>query len=545
VTLNQPTLLILEDVAKSRENLKQLFNVRGFNTFAAASTSEAHDLIVARPAEFDVLILDMILAESKTGADFGIEVREKLQESSPEFLIQSAERKRVDYYDLALKLGAAVYLDRNEPDEPGKLIQHTRALALRRGLRPTRPGLIQELRRISSESRNKAEANTRLCRELLVPHLRRTVGCGFVVLLSDDEGTRAFWSGNDTLQQDPLYESLQNGVFGDLRYPDPQLLDIKASPPLAMLDAKLSYFEAGQEEIPFLRLAEVEGVRLSLGLFDEKVPSSRLPESARQLAEILGRYMRPAVVNHLVEISQAFSDLESQKRGIAEASGTFCYYVGHEVMHLLDTAEQKMRTEGVAQDALLTLRALGEELKDSGELLDALARPVEVEMPEDDADVPHAGDLIRAAWHDLIGRGQINPFYQLEITGERAAVKRPDLFQAACLRILLWLTRRIVDYPPDHEPQIQVFVDNTPSMSIRFEDGSVRLPKQYRKRLFTPYSAPYLEPMTDRKDKGRRFGLFLTRALVEAQGGTFEDRSDDLPGEEIGHRLVVNLPRAR
>jgi hypothetical protein len=519
-----------------------MFTDCGFQTFGATSTAEAHRLIIAQRDGFDVLILDMDLGEDKTGAEFGIEIREQLQESSPEFLIQSRFRSEY-YYALALRLGAAVYLDRNEPNEPTKLIQYTRALAIRHGLRPTRPGLVKQLRRISSESRDKSEANTRLCRDLLVPELRRSVGCGFLLLLSDEEGTRAFWSLRDEPDRDNLYNVLQNGVFGDLKDRDPKL-EMKSSLPLGIVNARLNYIHTRQKEVPFIRLAEVEGVRLSLGLFDEANPSTRLPENSLELAQILGRYVRPAVINHIFEISQAFSDLESQKRGIAEASGTFCFYVGHELLNLVGNAEQVQPNDGSA-NAFLPLRALAEELKESGELLNMLTAPADSEVPADGGDLFDAGELIQAAWDDLIGRGQIGASERLEIKGERAAVRRPDFFQAACHRILLWLSRRTVEYPPDIEPAVHVYIDHTPSVSIRFEDGSLRLPKQFRKRLFAPYSAPYLEAVTDRKDKGRRFGLFIARALVEAQGGTFEDRSDDLAVADLGHRLVVNLPHAQ
>jgi len=514
-----------------------MFTDCGFLTFGATTTAEAHRLIIAQRGEFDVLILDMDLGEDKTGADFGIEIREQLQESSPEFLIQSRFRSEY-YYALALRLGAAVYLDRNEPNESTKLIQYTRALAIRHGLRPTRPGLVKQLRRISSESRGKSEANTRLCRDLLVPELRRSVGCGFLLLLSDEEGTRAFWNTRDEPDRHELYEVLQNGVFGDLKDRDPKL-EMESSLPLGLVNARLNYIHARQKEVPFIRLAEVEGVRLSLGLFDEANPSTRLPENSLELAQILGRYMQPAVINHLIET--AVSDLESQKSAIAKASGTFCFYVGHELLNLVDNAEQES-SNGGSSNAFLPLRAVAEELKESGELLNTLAAPTDSKVPAAGGDLFDAGDLIHAAWDDLIGRGQIGASERLEIRGEPAAVRRPDFFQAACHRILLWLTRRTVEYPPDIEPAVHVYIDHTPSVGIRFEDGSLRLPRQFRKRLFEPYSAPYLEAVTDRKDKGRRFGLFLARALVEAQGGTFEDRSDDLPGEEIGHRLVVSFP---
>jgi DNA-binding response OmpR family regulator len=542
VTRNGPTLLILEDSQKSQHILQTMFADCGFKTVGARSTAEAHS-IIARPDEFDVLILDMDLNEEKTGAQFGIEVRDRLQESSPEFLIQS-KFQSIDYYDLALKLGAAVYLDRNEPNEPTKLVQYTRALALRHGLRPTRPGMVKELRRISSESRDKDEANTRLCRDLLVPQLSRTVGCGFVLLLSDDDGTRAFWNATDEPQQDEIYGVLQDGIFGNLKDRDPQLLDTAANSPLGTLNARQNYIRSDQPRVPFLRLAEVEGVRLSLGLFDETVPSSRLPENSLELAQILGRYMRPAVINHLVEISQAFSDLESQKRGIAEASSNFCFYVGREILNLVGNVQQES-SNGDSSNALLPLRALAEELKESGELLNALATPADSGMPADDGELFDTHALIRAAWDDLSARGQIDSSFQFEISGDGAAVRRPDLFQAACYRILLWLTRRAVEYPPGTAPGIVVYIDRTPSVSIRFEDGSVRLERPFRKRLFEPYAAPYLEPVTSSKDKGRRLGLFLARAIVEAQKGTLEDQSDELPGEEIGHRLVVNLPYAR
>jgi DNA-binding response OmpR family regulator len=543
VITNQPTLLILDDEEKPRELLQKIYAHCGFQTFGARSTDEAHHLVIAQPGGFDVLILDMNLGEDKTGAAFGIEIREQLQESSPEFLILSKFRT-AEYYDLALRLGAAVYLDRNEPHHSAKLIQYTRALAIRHGLRPTRPGLVKELRRISAESRDKSEANTRLCHNLLVPELRKSVGCGFLLLLSDEEGTRAFWNVRDEPDRDELYNVLQNGVFGDLRDRDPKL-ETESGLPLGLVNARLNYIHTRQREVPFIRLAEVEGLRLSLGLFDETNQSTPVAENSLELAQILGRYMRPAVINHLVEISHAFSDLESQKRGIAEASGTFCFYVGHELLNLVDNAEEVSSSNGGSSNALLPLRALAEELKESGELLNMLTAPTGSEVPADGGDLFDAGGLIQSAWDDLIGRGQIGAAERLEIMGERAAVRWPDFFQAACHRILLWLTRRAIEYPPDTEPSVHVYIDQTPSVGIRFEDGSLRLPKQFRKRLFAPYSAPYLEVVTERKDKGRRFGLFIARALVEAQGGTFEDRSDDLPGEEIGHRLVVSLPQVQ
>src|SRR5262249_12138830 len=129
-------ILYIEDSEAQRKSLKMALEHRGFRVEVAGDVATARVLFDKLRGQIDVVALDMRLEDPQcpqmTGADIAIEYYNPQTPYPPEFLIHSAYSE-VDYYKLALKLGATTYLEKSEYSQDD-LIRHIRALAIRRSL---------------------------------------------------------------------------------------------------------------------------------------------------------------------------------------------------------------------------------------------------------------------------------------------------------------------------------------------------------------------------------------------------------------------------
>src|ERR1043165_5741503 len=111
--MQKKTVVIVEDNESQRLALHTALERRGFRVKSAATVAEARKVIEELGEEIDVMVLDMRLEDpaepDTTGADIGIALQDEHPTWLPEFLIHSAYAL-VNYYKLALRLGAAAYL---------------------------------------------------------------------------------------------------------------------------------------------------------------------------------------------------------------------------------------------------------------------------------------------------------------------------------------------------------------------------------------------------------------------------------------------------
>ncbi len=534
------SFLILEDKEPLLARLCDLFTDRGFRVYGAGSTAEARKFFQQDPCALDVLILDMQLQETVTGADFGIEVRQSCREWPPEFLIYSAHMDHAEYLRLALKLGVASYLEKT-PDST-QLLRHVRALSLRRALRADRPGLPEEIARIAVKSQSKAEAVDRFCSEILYPELERVLGMHFLILISDEAGGRCIDSYHQKWVTAKIYQDLQDRVFDN---PASPVVDCAKILPGASEEAEsaLTTVAANPGSV-FIPLAAIDGVRVALGLIQETVQDRPLPENAQELAAVLVQYLHFTLLNNMIQLTRLWTESDKARRKQLQDASSYCLYVGQEVIQLFEEARRDGAIQGDERSApLWYLRSLGEELRAAGELLGPLGR--QESLADENAPKPQAidaGPLLNSVWDELVEEERVSDAELLHVEGSCKVWGREDYLRMAFSRLLLWLARRQIETPDGETPGVFVKCEPREGRNvIRFEDRSRRLPAKPRERLFVPFSAPLIEPMTGVRDHGRRLGLFLAKALVEADGGQLKDCSDELPGDS-GHCFEVSLP---
>lgn len=115
--------------------------------------------------------------------------------------------------------------------------------------------------------------------------------------------------------------------------------------------------------------------------------------------------------------------------------------------------------------------------------------------------------------------------------------------QTALTRCLNWFVERLVNTNAAYKQPIVIksFVMES-SLIIEISDKSPRLSKELRQTLFHP-SSQAIPTFIDTKGQhfpGILFPLYVARILIECQGGTLEDATNEK--EEVGHTFRMMLP---
>jgi DNA-binding NarL/FixJ family response regulator len=556
---NRKTVLVIEDEELVRLPLVSALQMRGFHAVGAATVDEARALIEQLEDNIDVMVLDMRLEDPKypdiTGAKLGLEVRSAHPKwLPPEFLIFSAYRQN-DYYEAAWQLGAAAYLKKNIAQ--ADLIRHIRSLALRRALSVERKDIEEKIERIAEVNDTPAAAIINFCHQVLASEMKACLGAPSIFLLSDSNGTQN--SGSDTtleLGYHPAYERIQALTFGAVNSADPFVFDLKeiSGPPDAETHAIYEKLEGGA----FLPLFITHGLRLSIGILRaDDVP---LPEEPDKLARILSTYLRPAIIEHLLNFLTRLTDLnarkDAEKKTLLENTSRFCLYVGQTQLDILDEALAEEKIES-GTEYFHKLKKLALDLCATGNEFSQLSN---ISGPSDSAGRRNAhaepvavSSVIAQAWREIGEQFSIEKL-TLKEQGENfnLAIDRNDLL-VAVLRVLQWMVQREDKLPAGAKPEIRVeYVRGDGYGEILFTDQSRRLGPQLRQKLFEPFTQATPPPLLSTEDddeKADRPGLYLplylAKTLVEVKNdGVLEDQSDSVEGK-LGHRFVMRLPMVK
>ncbi len=542
-------IFVLEDNDDFRESLRQQLERRDFQVVVAAAVEEARDVIQRYGHAIDVGVLDMRLEDSRypkvTGADIGLELRRKQAPLLPELMIYSAYPS-VDYYRQTLNLGTSIFLDRSCHDIQD-VIRHVRALVLRHALSVQVPAVLDTVKRLASASRDRMDWMSRFCLQLLFPELERTLGAPFTLLLTNHAlkkgksthpiaGTIALPKGPQ-----PIYEGLQNAIFK----PDHSDDVFKVDPASLSKDLNAAGVADSEQiverlrDVRFISLVETKDARLSLGIAQEEIRTNRLAEDAKALARVMAKFLRNSVLDQLITLTEKWSASQFENRGMLRATSQFCLNIGQEQIAILDEAVRKGELPDDERPPYFKkLRALGESLRDNGELMEQALDGAEPVRREIDA-VP----LIQQVWRRLSRQYLGAPAEDLPIQESFIAHTDRDDLYSVVLQVLRWLLQRTFDRPDDNRPIVRVELEETAEGSMMiFEDFSRRIDSTLRERLFDPFA---FGDETGMESKGSRFGLFVARALVvDRNGGRFEDLTDEMEGE-LGHRLAITFPAAR
>ena len=539
--MSSKTVVIVEDLEPQRISMVYALERRGFRAWGAATVAEARQAIEELREEIDVMVLDMMLddpaARDMTGADIGIQLQAEHPTWMPEYFIQSAYSK-VNYYQLALRLGAAAYLPKLKGDvEIGEVIRHVRALALRRALRLERPQVADRLGAIYDSTKNLSTAVRTFCSNILKGELEACLGAPYVLLLTDESGTHNFVTNTDLpVGHESVYTMLQAMAHGISNFSAPYEItteELRKFPePANETEQRIYSRLSGAAFIP---LANIQFFRLSLGLLKPLPNEVKYPEDTGKLAAVLAQYVRSTIVEHILRI---LVHLDSQKRAMLKGTSRFCVFLGQD--------QQSIVEEGIAKtdlkegsDTHYKLMNLADDLWDTGTILTNVANS--------DSKIDHPPlalrNLVEQAFHDL-AETMHAPDVKFSIEGDCTIKAKSDDMYIAIIRVLQWLAQRRVETPPETEQEIHVRCGGGDNAShVIFEDRSLRLPNMVREQLFMPFSVSAATTLgTKSLGPGLYLPLFLAKMLVEEKyGGGLDDKSDELEGD-IGHRLVMSFP---
>jgi DNA-binding NarL/FixJ family response regulator len=549
--MNDYSILIVEDDEAQRLALHTALKLRGFRVQSAGDVKSARNLVHKLGQDLGVMVLDMRLEDREhptiTGADLGLEVRASRPNWPPEFLITSAFSE-VDYYRVAVELGVAAYLHKEEHTQ-NQTIRHIRGLVLRRCLSVEQPNAAEQIGRIAESSSDRSEAVLKFCKGVLAPAFCYSLGAPFAILITVGGETQCCAEDSALPQRfEPAYKTLQGLIHGEANRTVPFVLDISKLRPVESTVARGIYERLNGGA--FLPLSAGQDIRLSVGILEENKESrEQLLEKPLELAKVLGQYLRPAVLEHLLNILCRWAELNARRREVLRATSRLCLHIGQEQLDLLsDAADLEKVPQGFH---LQKMQALAEDLRDTGEILTSLG--VDATETESEAtkearhlELVHMADLIRSAWETAVSQ-RLGHETALEADGDCTILAmRQDVFVVVS-RLLQWLARRRFEVSADTTASIRVHcADTLDGPVVILEDRSRRLPAPLRRQLFIPFSqAVPLFTLEKEKGPGLHLPLYLAKMIVEMKyHGVLEDRSDEMEGD-IGHRLVMRFPKAQ
>lgn len=542
---NKKKVLIIEDDELQRMSLKYILERRGFEVYSAGNVDEARQLAERLWDDLDVIILDVELdldGSGPTGVDIAIELRRRKKTFPPEAIIYSIQNK-VDYYSLALNLGAAVYLLK-EVDGPLVVVQHTKVLALRRALNAENPKTAAEIARIAARSKSPTEAILTLCRRILKPEFDFCLDAPFIILFTEG-GVTQNCADNAGLPggSNAFYHDVQTLVHGNDSRTDPFILETGKLETFPDQQTALLYEKLNLAA--FLPLSLSGNQKLSIGILhqeeSEEVP---MPADENALCSLLSQYLRSTVFENVMSIWSQWTELRATRTSTAK----LCLSVGQEIKNSIETAE------------LERLEDLADDLNDTGQLLIQL----ESRTWQDENDAISVKKVVTAAWEWIV-RSERELTVRLDFRGDcTVQVQRSDL-EIIISRLLQWLFYRSKSRPLDVEPVIKIECEmNDDVTTVIFEDNSYRLRPELREDMFAPFtqaiSIPFADiesakpkamsvgsptSVGDQLNAGRYLPLYLAKMLVEGRyHGLLEDRSDEIKGRSFGHRIVLQLPGA-
>src|SRR5205085_2184229 len=339
-------VLIVENDVDLLALLQRRLEESGFETYSASNVAAARQLAELHWAELDVLILDILLEDPNEpdtkGADIAIEFRRRKDSFPPESLIYSLQNE-IDYYRLALTLGAAAYLLKTEANL-AVVVQHVRVLALRRALNGENPKIATEVARIAVHSGSQAEAIQTFCRRVLKPEFEACLGAPFVILFTEDNTTQNCADNADLpTGSSAFYHTLQALAHGKGNLTEPFFLETsELDPPVdeatALLYEKLNF-------AAFLPLSLSSNLKLSIGILrqERKTQISR-PTYEETLCTLLAQYLRPTVLENVMNIWSQWTELRETRASTPK----LCLSIGQEINDGRDEPEGPEQVEHLA-----------------------------------------------------------------------------------------------------------------------------------------------------------------------------------------------------
>jgi ActR/RegA family two-component response regulator len=514
--MKEETILIVEDSDSQRNALQIAFELRGFSVRGAKNVAEARETIKELGEKLAVMVLDMRLEDADAPAATG------------EFLILSAY-SLLDYYKLAVRLGTAAYLSKEDTDTD-QLIRHVRALLIKRNLSVDDPEVARRITRIAEDSRSLPEAAAMFCKDVMSPVLNALLGAPHALLINYGRPTPTLITDSKIR---PELQSLfkradENGIIhGRVNHDEPFIFSRNVLDEIASEDGVAPELMDEILGSAFLTVPFGSETRLSIGI----LPSDQLlAENPEALAVTLREYLHRSLLEPLLYALEQCIKSKAMRESLLIAHTSS--YIAEEQIAILSDAvnHEEIRTDS---ESFRQLISLAEALRDTGQTLMTL----EGEGAKAGPEIKSMRRLILDALEDvdilsLKDRDIVQGDCQAMVAGD-------DLFIAVSC-VLRWFAQRLEEYPAS---EFHVICEETREGAlVTFEDNSPQLPLRLRQRLFSPFAQPISIAKGGVEGAGSHFPLYLAKALVELKhGGKLEDRSDEF-SYNISHRFVIQFP---
>lgn len=425
--VDRKKVLIIEDSEPQRITLHAYLEARGFEVYSAGRVAEARELAEKHWEDLDVAVLDMRLEDPDepltTGADIAIEFRRAKRSFPPEFLIFSAFSE-VDYYRLALKLGARVYLSKQN-DSLSDAVRHVCALALRRALNGENPATADKLTRIAARSQSRSETVVKFCQSVLKPEFEACLGVRFAILLTDENGTRCCASNCNVPERVlPVYSTLQSLAQALPNNEEPfvvdatEVSDLVSDPDLEVLRR----FEGAA----FLPLSIGPDIRISVGVLKDDSDVYSAAEEPVALVKALAQDIRTTVIECLLKLLSSWTEVTLTRDALLRATAQLCLYLGQEQQAIVSGLA--CLQEDDVGPPLQKLSTLADDILQTGEIL-AFSQNITEESYQN----VYIAEIIRAAARDVA------PEDSISIKGDFEMRASPDLLLIAVSLLLQWL----------------------------------------------------------------------------------------------------------
>ncbi len=215
------------------------------------------------------------------------------------------------------------------------------------------------------------------------------------------------------------------------------------------------------------------------------------------------------------------AEAERQEKERFREISAFTSGVAHEIKNPLNSLALvfELLARRVPPDAKGDLDLGKAQVRTISRIVDRFSRVVKAVQPEAeplavDEVLGQAAENLLTEVPGAVARLHLEPAPGLKASGDR------DLLVQAFLNIL----KNAVEASPDAPVRISAHKSGKKAEILIRDDGP-GLPPRVRDRIF--------EPFFTTKDKGMGIGLYLTRRIIEAHGGTIEARSREGAGTEF------------
>lgn len=502
-------VLVVENEKIIRHNMVKALKRRNFDCFGAGTVDEANGLVQEHGKDTVAMVLDVRLEDKAhpgiTGLDLAMKWKDQLGASMPYVIVHSAYPEE-HYFQAAGELGALAYLHKSDQDTDTTTVSSlVRTLALR--------GLLKQAHANNTHSDLVQMAPSRagllqlFCTKVLKEHFETYLGLNYFILFQEKGQSRSLL-GPATGENCPEFwntvSALTLAYTGSSRSFS---LSFDKYPSLGCW----SHFKETLDGSVILPIYQNREMSLSLGMCQTQGLTQEDPE---KLVNILARYYKPQLHNHINDLVMEWSKLEERRRTQLETSAQTLNYFSN----FFKLAEQE------EHDPTEVYQYLKDQLDRESQWVADLANEMQ-NNHKTEGEVIQLESAIERAFKKARRRGCQS---RIEIGQATFALNtNPDSFEDVITTVAQWFMGRAHNIS-EHYIKVTFHVGEKWN-KISIIDNSRQLPKVLRTKVFNPFGASL-------REKGelpyRHMTLFSARSQMEIrhQGRLIDETEENRPG---------------